>query len=288
MKPELEESAAAYVLDELGPLARAAFVAQMRADPQVAALVRELETALGRRVAELPAVAVPGDLWGKIERRVASGSAGGAGGGRASGEAPLPRRKRLAWVFGWGIAATIAVSLATLAWQGVRRSQRPFVIFVGLDPRESALAEVALAERPADTDASFVQVASLAAGYWRQSAALPVKASPDAGEAAPRAFAVFDPATSQGFIAVERLPAPERGRAYRVWLVDTLSGAARAAGTLPAAAGGRGLYGFTVAPPSGAKPDNLRFLVTAELDSEPGPAQPTGEVVLGRPLGRKG
>jgi Anti-sigma-K factor rskA len=152
------------------------------------------------------------------------------------------------------------------------------VLVVGLDSVGSRLAELPVQDRPTNADASFIQLASLAEKYWEKPQDLPVRAAP--ARPGGRGYALFDPGSSQGFIAVRQLPAVEVGKQYRLWLVDTATGRVRSAGVLPSGAPDSGLYFFSVAP-GGAKADGLDFFVTAEDASGPDPAQPHGKVVLG-------
>jgi len=220
MNANLEESACRYVLDQLEPAERAAFERQRFADPALAALVRELESALARGVA-----VVLGGIW-KMRSPIASG---------------------------------------------------PYILFAGLDPRQSTLARVPVAEAAPGPDARFVQLASLAQKYWDRPADQPVKE----GGAPGQGYAVFDPATNQGFIAVRRIGAAPEGKRYHLWVIDTVSGRARAAGALPAAGDGGGLYFFSVTPNPGARPEELNFSVTAEDASAVALVAPRGRVVLG-------
>ena len=108
---------------------------------------------------------------------------------------------------------------------------------------------------------------------------LPVKMA-SAGKSG-RGYALFDPGSNQGFIAIRQLPLIEQGHAYHLWLLDKVSGKVREAGILPVTDPADGLYFFSVAPAAGVKPDSLDFFVTAEDDSSPDSNQPRGKVVLG-------
>ena len=108
--------------------------------------------------------------------------------------------------------------MATLAVQNLRRAPeaaRPYVIVVGLDSLRSTLAELPIKERPENADASFVQLASLAEKFWDKPEDLPVKLD-SAGESG-RGYALFDPASNQGFIAIRQLPAAGEGKQYHLW-----------------------------------------------------------------------
>ena len=281
----------------------------IRALPQVeppAGLLAQIEA----RIAELPAEeAIP--TW---HRRPASGSEQPSD----MGETPMPPQTIAKWhgrpagrsaraeagpargpetssnmggkptplwitIARWGIAALIAVGVVTLAvqhlWRAPAAAGRPFVIIVGLDSRRSTLTELPLQKLPPDADASFVQLASLAEQFWEKPEDLPVKlrATGQGG----RGYALFDPASSQGFVAVQQLPVIGHGQRYHLWMLDTVSGLIREAGVLPVTGSNSGLYSFSVVPISEAKPDRVDFFVTAEDTASPESTRPSGRVVLG-------
>jgi anti-sigma-K factor RskA len=273
MNTNTEELACLYVLDQLDERERAAFEARLVEDPELGALVRELETALSRRVHALPQHAPPARVLANIESRIDRLHSG-----TARKIVPL-----WASVARWGIAAVIAVGVGIVAVQSLRRpsqaSGRPYVILVGLDSLSSKLAQLPVKDKPGNADASFIQLASLAEKYWEKPEELPVKLD-SAGESG-RGYAIFDPGSNQGFIAIRQLAAVESGKQYRLWLVDTDSGKVREAGVLPAAGSTSGLYFFSVAPVGAEKLDRFNFFVTAEDSSAPDSAEPRGKVVLG-------
>jgi hypothetical protein len=277
MNPRTEELACLYLLDQLDTDERAAFEAQMQGDPQLAALVGELESTLSQSVRSLPQVEAPADLLGRIESRIDRLPAEGIS--LASRRHVLP----LSWGYRWGIAALVAVAFGILALQGVRNRQvidgRSFAIFVRLDSRRSRSEELPFEKGPADADARFVQLASMAERFWERPDARLMK-SGSAGEGG-RGYALYDPASSQGFIAVQQLPAIETGRLYHLWILNTASGEAREAGILPAGVSNGGLYFFSVAPSGGPSSGGVDFFVTSEVADTPASKRPSGEVVLG-------
>jgi anti-sigma-K factor RskA len=275
MNTQLEELACLYVLDRLDARERAAFEARLAQDPELAATLREIEASLARRVRALPQHEPPAGMLARIEARIA---------GARPGEArPHSRRGAPLWATAarWGVAAAVAVGVGIVAVQSLRRTPadaRPYVIVVGLDSLRSTLAEVPVEERARDADASFIQLATLAERFWEKPDDLPFKLH-SAGQSG-RGYALFDPGSNQGFIAIRELPAAGRGKEYHLWLVDTASGQVREAGVLPAASAG-GLYFFSVVPTTSAKPGRPDFFVTAEDTGSPNSALPRGKVVLG-------
>ncbi|MFZ1055831.1 MAG: anti-sigma factor, partial [Opitutaceae bacterium] len=115
--------------------------------------------------------------------------------------------------------------------------------------------------------------------YWEKPGDLPVKL-PSSGQAG-HGYALFDPASHQGFIAIQQLPAVEEGKRYHLWILDTVSGKVRDAGVLPLAGSSTGLYSFSVTPDLVTKPDHMDFFVTAEDTARSGANLPSGKVVLG-------
>lgn len=277
MNTQLEELACLYVLDRLDARERAALEARLPNDPELAALMRELEATLALRIHSLPQHEPPAGTLARIEARIGAPPAGAA---RAPSRSIVPLWASFAR---WGIAAVIAVGVGIIAFQSLRRAPaaagRPYVIVVGLDSLKSTLAELPVKERPQNADASFIQLASLAEKFWRKPEDLPVKL--DSTDTAGRGYALFDPGSNQGFIAIRQLPAAAQGKEYHLWLLDTASGQVREAGIIPVAASARGLYFFSVVPTTAAKPGSTDFFVTAEDAGSPDSAQPRGKVVLG-------
>lgn len=275
MNLQTEELACLYVLDRLDAAERADFEARLKREPELSALLGELETALARRIHSLPQREPPAGLLSEIEARIGRSPAG-------SGESP-PRAAApdWTWVARWAVAAVAAIGIGTIAVVTLRApaANRPFVIVVGLDSRQSTLAELPVQQPPQNPDARFVQLATLAQLYWEKPEELPVKVGP--ADKGGRAYALFDPGSNQGFIAIKQLPDLEQGKRYHLWLLDTDSGKIREAGILPETNSARGLFFFSVAPATGAKPEHLDFFVTAEDASAPESSRPQGKVVLG-------
>ncbi|HVU23271.1 MAG TPA: hypothetical protein VHE13_04040 [Opitutus sp.] len=292
MNPQLEELAALYVLDRLDPGERTVFETELLRSPELAALVRELEAALAREIQSLPQVSPPAGLLPRVESHLAEPFTAGAvepdvlvglQGGRPQTNPTRTSGSAFAAFARWGIAAVIAVSVATLAVQSLRRpsghAPRPVVLVVGLDARGSALAEMPLPPAANAGEGSFVQLASLAEKFWDDPKELPV--APPAAERSAHGYALFDPGSHQGFIAIRHLPALAPGLRYHLWIADPGSGRVTEAGVLPATNATSGLYSFAAASPDPAKPARLNFFVTAEDASTARPPGPRGTVVLG-------
>jgi len=277
MNPQFEELACFYVLDRLDARERAAFEARLLHDRELAALVHQLESALARRIHALPQHEPLPGLLARIEARIDRLPTNGAS---APARPVLPLWASIAR---WGIAAVIAVGVGTLAVQSLRRApvaiERPMVIFVGLDSLRSTRTELPVPERSQNADVRFVQLASLAEQFWEKPENLPVHPGPSGGRG--RGYALFDPGSNQGFIAIQQLPVVEQGQRYHLWILDTVSGLVRDAGILPLAGAHDGLYFFSVTPADGAKSGGLDFFVTSEDTAAPQANPPHGKVVLG-------
>ena len=277
MNLQLEELACLYVLDRLDAAERTAFAASLRQDPALAAFVHELESTVARSIHALPRLDPPAGLLARIEDRL----------DRLQAEGPGQEESALRpWSTAaarWGLAALFAVGLGTLLLWPLRRGaaapERPLVIFVGLDSRRSALAVLPRQNPPPDADASFVQLARLAEQFWEKPETAPARLA--ATDQPGRGYAVFDPASNQGFIAIRQLPVVEPGKSYHLWILDTASGRVRAAGVLPLTGSSRGLYYFSADPAGGAPAGGFDFFVTAEDAAGSSPDHPRGKVVLG-------
>ena len=262
-----EDLACRYVLDQLDQRERAACEERLLREPGFAALVNELEAGLARGVRTLPPHEPPAGLLARIEARLDA--------------LPAPASRPVPWaaIARWGLAAMVTVSLATLAVQSLRRTAaQPVIVLVGLDQNRSTFAELPLPPAARDPDTRFIQLAALAENYWKKPGELPLK--PEAGTN--RGYALFDPGSRQGFIAIERLPVVAETQRYHLWILDPATTRVHDAGILPLGGMSRGLYSFALgsddSPPT-TRPD---FFITVEEKGAPQPARPQGRVVLGQ------
>ncbi len=277
MKASPEEPAGLYVLDQLDRDERAAFEARLLREPELAALTGRLESGLARGIRSLPPREPPAGTLAQIEARIGAPSAATAAPAPA---APPDHTARRMVIARWGLAAMIALSLVTLAVQSLRRPPaQPVVVLVGLYADRNTFTELPLRGPARDPDARFIQLATLAEDYWGRPGALPAGPQPAAG--GNRGYALFDPGSRQGFIAIERLPVVAENQRYHLWILDPAG--VRDAGILPLAGMNRGLYSFTLGPGDGPKSDRPNFFITVEDNGPAGqPAQPRGKVVLGQ------
>lgn len=278
MNKQTEELASLYVLDQLNSEERAAFETRLLREPGLSELVAQLEPALERGIRDLPQRRPPPQTLGRIEARIAS---------LRDAEAHLETHRRpaswLNWfsLARWGVAAVIAVSLATIAVRSLFvTAAQPVVVLVGLDANQNTYAEVPMRATVKDPDARFIQLALMAEGYVEKPAELPAGVA--RAVAKNSAYAIFDPGSRQGFIVVERLPSIAENERYHLWMADPASGRVREAGMLPVDSGGRGLYSFAIGPDDSIQSDHPNFFITAEEGGERAPAKPQGRVVLGK------
>lgn len=281
MIPLDEEFATLYVLDQLEPADRAAFAARLAHDPALAAFVHSLELTIEQRVRSLPPHTPPADLLARIESQLETSSPAGRERARAPSapsRAVVIHHAFTRWIL--PAAAAIALGAATFFYLDRQRAAdtRPVVLIVGLDPQRNTVTELPLHDASAGADARFVQLATLAEQFWTRPEKLP-HASAATGER--HAYALFDPATRQGFIAVQQLPSQPADKRYHLWLVDTATGRALDAGSLPSATS-RGLYFFSLDPATTPVSAPVHFLITAEDATSAPPTRPRGEAILGR------
>jgi len=286
MNESAEELATLYVLDQLEPRERALAEDRLARDPEFAALVRACEAAYAAGVRSLPARQPSPLVLENLEDRLDELTSGKVEPFRPPTSAL--RRPRHAWVTlaQWGIAAVITVSLATLAIQSLRPAhQQPVFVVVGLDANRNTFAELPTPGPAAkDPDGRFIQLASAAENLWRNPSARPLPVSTT--ETGNHGYAIFDPGSQQGFIAIEQLPALAENQRYHLWVIDPATRQIRDAGILPLAGLNRGLYSFALEG-ANAKPGDARpnfFITVEDLSSAtpPATAQPRGKVVLGK------
>lgn len=277
MKETLEEVACLYVLDQLDPAARSEVDARLPHEPELAALVHELQSVVANAVRGVAQTPPPPDQLMKIEAQIDAAGKSGTGQRLENG----PTNVRWISFARWGIAALIAVSLSTLAIQSLRRPKlSPMIVFVGLDSNRNTFKELPLHASAADADARFVQLASMAEKFWRGPKQLPRETNPTAEGGS--GYVLFDPSSRQGFIAVDQLPPIAETQRYHLWLLDPHSGTIRDAGSLPLSGGTGGLFSFTAQT---AQTDSVArpqiFITIEDVRDPPAPAQPHGRVVLG-------
>ena len=298
MNESLHEAASLYVLDQLEPRERTLFEARLLQEPELAALVRHYEAALAAGIRSLPFRKPSPMVLENIEDQLDALTERGWSphSVRAGHSDSAPPRKKPARSAGstirwtslaqWGIAAVIAVSLATLAVQSVRSTKgQPVFVVVGLDADRNTFAELPQAGPVAkDPDARFIQLASTAENLWRNPESRPAHAASPSGSN--HGYALFDPASQQGFIAIEQLPALAENQRYHLWVIDAATNRIRDAGILPLAGLSRGLYSFALEPTEAPASDRNRpnfFITVEDVSPTPQPApQPRGKVVLGK------
>ncbi len=276
MKESLEELATLYVLDQLDDGERVAFEARLAHEPGLAELVRNLESGFACGVRALPPREPPAGTLERIEGRIDALRT------QASVSEPATPVIRWAVFARWGLAAMIALSLAALAVQSLRHTTaHPVIVFVGLDANRNSFAELPLRETARNPDARFIQLATLAENFWANPSGQPIKPHPASGDN--RGYALFDPGSQQGFIAIEQLPRVAKNQCYHLWILDPSTAGVRDAGILPLAGLSSGLYSFTLTSSDGPRSDRPNFFVTLEENGAASPAaQPRGKVVLGR------
>lgn len=296
MTPQLEELACLYVLDQLDHSERAAFETRLAHDDTLATFVRELETTLAERIRLLPSHRPRTDLFARIEAQLDTPAH--VTRGLPAPEPPAftdsllaarplfhasPRALAVWPTFArWTLAAAAAIALGAGTFFFLERQRAAdapsMVLVVGLDPQRSTVTQFQLRESARGADARFVQLASLAEQFWVSPENLPHASAATNGR---HAYALFDPSTRQGFIAVQQLPTPAAGKRYHLWLVDADSGRVLDAGSLPASTS-RGLYSFTIDPAAAPTAGPLNFLITAEDTASISPPRPRGEPILGQ------
>lgn len=272
MTPPVEELASLYVLDQLEPTERDAFEARLAREPKLRSLVRSLELTLEQRIRALPQQSPPADLLSRIESHLDSHVEQGLPPSTSNILPFWPTLSR--WVL--PAAAAIVLGAATFFYLDRQREPSSVILVVGLDPQRNTVTEIPLHDDTRDADTRFVRLASLAEQFWAAPNQPP--SSPTTRDRS--AYALFDPLTRQGFIAIQQLPQQPADKRYHLWLVDTETGRALDAGSLPAATS-RGLYFFSVDPTTMPAAGPLHFLITAEDTSAPPPTGPRGTPILG-------
>lgn len=279
MNTNIEELASLYVLDKLTPKERRAFEERLEADTELVILVRELEAAFEEQITSLPQRKVPDNVFHKIEGRIQSQAP-------ASIQSPVITLP-ISTFIGWGMAAALLLGVGiTLfvtsrnSFNGVANNQ-PVVLVVGMNSGSSVLERLP-SVLPIDESENFVQLAQMAENFWQHPEQLPanITKSPLANTLG-SGYAVYDPQSKHGFIAIQKLPAQKAGKNYFLWLRDTKSNVLECAGIVPMREKDQGLYFFELDDDSPISGSLVAFFITEEDTSEQRLSQPKGELVLG-------
>ena len=209
-----EELASLYALDLLEGAELAAFEATLAQDAAVRALVRELGEAAASLSLAAPAAAPPDWLKSRLFVSLAEKS-------RAEDRRSSPFA-RLAWI-PWAIAAGLALTSAWFAQlyfsqksESIAQHEQATLAQLEMQGVQNQLeVEHILASRQladlqeqikTNSDPSNLEIAKLVSLLGNSSQA--------------RAIAVWNQATQQGVLTVEKLPALAADKDYQLWVID--------------------------------------------------------------------
>jgi hypothetical protein len=263
MNETFDDTAALYLLDELAAPARAAFEAQVQADPALAARWRELESGFEAGIRALPQRPPPARSWSRLAASLDERAA-----------RPAAPFLRWAWA-GLGVAAAVLAAVGTLAFREIRHPAAGAAAELVVADLGQAGGSVEYSRLPGapDSDERFHELAVRAREYWEEAPSTP-------RGAANRVYALFDPGAHEGFLGVRHLQPPGAGHEYHLWIVDTATDEAADAGELPIDGAERGLFHFTVAPKRTGGAGPLDFIVTTEEQTAGPLTKPAGTVVV--------
>jgi len=273
MNSQLEEIASLYVLDKLSEDERLVFEQHLKSDADLVLLVRELEQALEAQVRSLPQQEVPRTALTHILARI-----------RADNEPVQATGVLISWptLIGWGVAALLVIGLSVTAlFTAQKAATQPVLLVVGMDT-QSSVVETVPRVMPVDEMENFVQLAEMAESLWNNPEQLPdnVGRSPLANTLG-SGYAVFDPRSKHGFIAIHKLRTQKAGKSYFLWLRDSNSNILECAGSIPLEGRGEGLYFFELDSDSPITSNRVAFFITEEDAEGVSPMAPRGEMVLG-------
>jgi hypothetical protein len=267
METNKHDLALAYVLGELDAATARAVEAQARSDADLRHEIYVLEEGLAARVRALPEHRVPTTAYAALERRLGAATA-------------VPTAAQRVHAFRWallgGLAALLCVGLGVggYAWWSGRN--QPVVFLAELASGQTRVRPIALVRSGKTGDARFIALASLAEKLWAE----PVQSG--SSDAAGGGYAVFDPTTNTGFIAVREVPRLPGVQRYHLWFRDRDTGTVHDAGALPLERATRGLFFFSLPEEQETRSRQPSFFLTVEDVTEPASgARPLGRVVLG-------
>ncbi|MDA0349102.1 MAG: hypothetical protein O3C43_18815 [Verrucomicrobia bacterium] len=279
MNEKTQELASLYVLDKLTPDERSSFENLLETDTELVLLLRELESAVEDQVRDLPQYNAPDGLFSKIQSQVQ----------------PFPQVANskpfitISWASfaGWGMAAALLLGVGLTLFVTNRdgpiagANSQPVLLIVGMNSDSSAFKTIPTVI-PEDEFENFVQLTQMAEIFWAHPEQLPatINNSPLANTRG-SGYAVFDPQSKHGFIAIQNLPRQEKGKNYFLWLKDPKANVLECAGIIPLLEKNEGLYFFELEDNSPISSARVAFFVTEENTSEPKLSHPKGELVLG-------
>ncbi len=278
MNENTKELASLYALDKLTTDERTVFEKRLETEMELVLLVRELELAVEEQVRKLPQQEVPAEVFSKIESKIQF---------RNPAVKPKPAIT-ISWpvLAGWGMAAALFLGvgltlLLTNRDSGGPVASQPVYLVVGMDSDSSAFKTIPAVISQGDLG-SFGDLTQMAENYWDHPDELPTKvgASPLANTLG-SGFAVFDPRSKHGYIAIQNLPQQEDGKNYFLWVKDPQANLLECAGIIPMQDRNNGLYFFELDDNSPISSSRVAFFVTEETASEPMLEKPGGEMVLG-------
>lgn len=277
MNINLEEQASLYVLDELNHEERSAFERRLETDEELRVLVRELEIAMEDQIRNLPQTEAPDHVFGSIKQIIAPTGV----------ETPSRPVITIPWTTfaGWGMAAALLLGVGLTLLVTNRDSNpavggQPVVLLVGMDA-ESAFVEAIPSQMPADELENFVQLAEMAETFWKHPEQLPERVQSPLANTKSSGYAVYDPQSKHGFIAIQKLPVQEEGKNYFLWLKDAGSNVLECAGIIPMQDRDEGLYFFELDENSTLSSNQVAFFITEEASDETELERPQGALVLG-------
>ncbi|MCZ6671445.1 MAG: hypothetical protein O7C75_00760 [Verrucomicrobia bacterium] len=279
MNTNTEELASLYVLDKLSADERRTFEERLESDTELTLLVRELESALEDQVRALPQHMAPGHVLSQIQNKIEA-------------QAPIATPSpviTIPWAkfAGWGMVAALMFGVGLTLLFTSRNpitgesSNQSVVLIVRMDP-QSSVVEVLPTVMPVDELENFVHLAQMVERFWEHPEQLPgsVNRSPLANTLG-SGYAVFDPQSKHGFIAIQKLPKRQEGKNYFLWLRDSNANVLYRAGIIPMQEKDQGLYFFELEENSPISSNSVAFFITEEDTAEAELSQPHGELVLG-------
>lgn len=307
MNEQRQEQAAAYVLGALPEDERAEFERALAADPELKALVRELDAGVGELARSLPETPPPPRVKAAILSRI-SGTAAPSQqvttSRPASLAAPAPAKRSpvisiLPWV-GWAAAAALAVMLSSasserdrLAGQLSTEQQRSNQLAASATTAQASADELRANLATAANERARLEQIATRLQQSLETTQTQLAEATQAGNLArlqvahlaslvqdqPQAMAVslWNSRTQQGVLVVRNLPLAPAGKTYEFWVIDPATAAPVSAGLLRTDSEGRAQLVFK---PKSNIATASQFAISIEPSGGSTQAGPTGPVVM--------
>ena len=297
MNEQLQDQAAAYVLDALPELERGAFEQVLARDPELQAMVRDFRDSLGELARTLPKRQPAPAAKARMLSRISALPTRAA----TTSERPAARVVRIfpSWI-PWAAAALLAAGCfwlwgerGRLGTRVTAANEQQVALEETLDSMRAESAALRAAAEAAGADVERLQAAADALEQTVARTQTELAQTREGADMArlqvarlasllsdqPQAVGVslWNESTQQGVLLVENLPLPPPGKTYEVWVIDPNTATPISAGLFATDEDGSGRMVFR---PKSDVQTAAQFAISVEGPEGSRQPGPTGPVIM--------